>query len=249
MFLPGWQAFQPALEKPGSRSFVPPKRPDLCAVHGAAERIKHFDITIVHFDVFLSIWVWLELAFYVLFTLLRPFFSFFPFQRKCQAFFTHFLRTFYAFYALSLFSFPMKVSSFFYTFFTYFLRFLRPFFSFFPFKWKCQAFFTHFLRTFYAFYAFSSLFSFPMKMSSFFYAFFTYFLRFLRPFFSFFLSNESVKPFLRIFYVLFTLFTPFLILCRCDICGCDTGAEPKRGKSSQMWHLRRDGSQKTVAPL
>ena len=41
-----------ALEKPGSRSFVPPKRPDLCAVHGAAERIKHFDITIVHFDVF-----------------------------------------------------------------------------------------------------------------------------------------------------------------------------------------------------
>ena len=50
------------------------------------------------------------------------------------------------------------------------------------------------------------LFSFPMKMSSCFYACFTYFLHFLRHFFSFFLSNENVKLFLRIFYAFFTHF-------------------------------------------
>ena len=149
-------------------------------------------------------------TFYAFYALSSPFFLS---NESVKLFLRIFYVLFYAFYALSYpFSFPMKVSSFFYAFFTYFLRFLRPFFSFCPFQWKCQAFFTHFLRTFYAFYALSSLFSFPMKVSSFFYAFFTYFLRFLRPFFSFFLSNESVKLFLRIFYVLFTLFTPFLIL-------------------------------------
>ena len=133
-------------------------------------------------------------------------------------FFTYFLRPFFSF-----FSFPMKVSSFFYAFFTYFLRFLRLFFSFFLSNENVKLFLTHFLRTFYAFYALSSLFSFPMKVSSLFYAFFTYFLRFLRPFLSF-------------ADVTFADVTPERSqkeerVRRCDICG-ETGAK-------RLWHHYR----------
>ena len=121
--------------------------------------------------------------FYAFFTyflrFLRLFFSFFPFQWKCQAFFTHFLRTFYAFYALSspFFLSNESVKLFlriFYVLFTLFTPFSSPFFL-------SNESVKLFLRIFYVLFTpFLLLFSFPMKVSSFFYAFFTYFLRFLR---------------------------------------------------------------------
>jgi hypothetical protein len=115
-----------------------------------------------------------------------PFSSpFFLSNESVQPFFTHFLRTFYAFYAFSSpFSLSNGLSSF-------FLHFLRSFYGFYAFSSpfflsneSVQPVFKHFLRTFYAFYAFSS---------------------------PFFLSNELSSFFLH-FYVLFTDFTPFLFL-------------------------------------